>query len=84
MGFLDRFKKKATEVVDDQGDKIGAGLDKAADFVDDKTGGKYDDKLDAGVEKAKDALDSLDGKNDDIPDEAATTEPATPSTTHQP
>ena len=83
MGFLDRFKKKATEVVDDQGDKIGAGLDKAADFVDDKTGGKYDDKLDAGVEKAKDALDSLDGKNDDIPDEAEPT-PSAPSTTHQP
>jgi|RhiMetdeSRZDD1v2_1073273.scaffolds.fasta_scaffold249298_2 antitoxin protein of toxin-antitoxin system len=83
MGFLDRFKKKATEVVDDEGDKIGAGLDKAADFVDDKTDRKYDDKLDAGVEKAKDALDSLDGKNDDIPDEVARTEPTTPSTTPQ-
>jgi hypothetical protein len=84
MGFLDRFKKQATEVVDDQGDKIGAGLDKAADFVDDKTDGKYDNKLDAGVEKAKDALDSLDGKNDDIPDEAARTAPTAPATTQQP
>ena len=81
MGFLDRFKKKATEVVDDQGDTIGAGLDRASDFVDDRTGGKYDDKLDAGVEQAKDALDSLDGKNDDIPDEAAEPTQSAPSTT---
>ena len=82
MGFLDRFKKKATDVVDDQGDEIGAGLDRAADVVDDKTGSRYDDKLDAGVERAKDALDSLDGKNDDIPDEATST-PAAPSPTTQ-
>ena len=84
MGFLDRFKKKATEVVDDQGDTIGAGLDRASDFVDDKTGGKYDDKLDAGVERAKDALDSLDGKNDDIPDEVAEPRAQTPTTPQQP
>lgn len=84
MGFLDRFKKKATEVVDDQGDTIGAGLDRASDFVDDKTGGKYDDKLDAGVEQAKDALDSLDGKNDDIPDEVAEPRAPTPTTPQQP
>jgi ABC-type transporter Mla subunit MlaD len=76
MGFLDRFRKKATEVVDDQGDKIGAGLDKAADVVDDKTGGKYSEKIDAGVEKAKDALDSLDGQNDDIADTTAEDAPA--------
>lgn len=80
MGFLDRFKSRAVQAVDEHGDKIGEGLDKAADFVDDKTGGKYADKLDAGVEKAKDTLDSLDGRNDDIP-EAAAEQPTTPSTT---
>ena len=82
MGFLDRFKKKSTAVVDEQGDKIGAGMDKAADLVDDKTGGKFGDKIEMGVDKAKDALDSLDGKNDDIADAPAET-PA-PSTTQQP
>jgi ABC-type transporter Mla subunit MlaD len=76
MGFLDRFRKKASAVVDEQGDKIGAGLDKAADFVDDRTGHKYSGKIDAGVDEAKDALDSLDGKNDDIAD---TAEDAAPS-----
>lgn len=66
MGFLDKFKSKAADAVDDHGDKIADGLDKAKDFVDDKTGGKLGDKGDAAVEKAKDALDKLDGKNDDI------------------
>lgn len=66
MGFLDDAKAKLTGAVDSQGDKIADGLDKAAEVIDDKTGGKYTDKIDTGVEKAKDALDGLDGKNDDI------------------
>lgn len=81
VGFLDRFKRKAETVVDEHGDKIGEGLDKAADFADDKTGGKYSEKIEAGAEKAKDTLDSLDGKNDDIPDEQPTT--TAPSSTSQ-
>ncbi|MGY2873781.1 hypothetical protein ACVW00_000971 [Marmoricola sp. URHA0025 HA25] len=67
MGFLSDVRSKLTKAVDSQGDKIGDGLDKAADMIDKKTDGKYADKLDAGVDKAKDALDDLDGKNDDIP-----------------
>jgi hypothetical protein len=71
MGFLDRFRKKATDVVDDQGEKIGAGIDKAADVADDKTDSKFSGQIDKGAETAKDTLDSLDGKNDDIPDAPA-------------
>ncbi|QIX27980.1 antitoxin [Nocardioides sp. JQ2195] len=66
MGFLDKLKGKASDAVDQHGDKIADGLDKAKDFVDDKTGGKLGDKGDVVVDKAKDALDGLDGKNDDI------------------
>lgn len=66
MGFLDDAKDKVGDLVDSQGEKIGQGLDKAADLIDDKTGGKYADKIDAGVDKAKDVLDGLDGKDDDI------------------
>ncbi|NHA00537.1 antitoxin [Nocardioides sp. W3-2-3] len=55
-----------TDAVDSQGDKISDGLDKAADFASDKTGGKFDDKIETGVDKAKDALDGLDGQDDDI------------------
>jgi hypothetical protein len=68
MGFLDRFKKKATAVVDDRGDTIGRGMDKTAGAVDDKTGGRFSDHVDTSADKAKDALDDLDGKNDDIAD----------------
>jgi hypothetical protein len=66
MGFLDNAKQKLTKAVDSQGDKIAAGLDKAGDLIEKKTGGKYDDKIEGGIDKAKDALDGLDGKNDDI------------------
>ena len=66
MGFLDKLKSKATEVVDKHGDQISGGLDKAAGMVDAKTKGKYSDKIATGNKKAKDALDKLDAKNDDI------------------
>lgn len=66
MGFLDDAKKKLTDAVDDHGDKIADGLDKAAALADDKTGNKHTDKLETAVGKAKDGLDKLDGKNDDI------------------
>jgi len=66
MGFLQDMKNKLTGAVDDHGDKISDGLDKAADTVNDKTGGKFEDKIDTGVDKAKDALDKLDGQDDDL------------------
>ena len=40
-------------------------IDKVADFVDDKTGGKFDQHTDTATDKAKDALDSLDGQDDE-------------------
>jgi hypothetical protein len=69
MGMFDDIKKKATAAVDQHGDKIATGIDKAAGMADKKTKGQHSDKIDAGVAKAKDALDKLDGRNDDIPDE---------------
>ena len=66
MGFLDNAKDKLSKAVDEHGDKIEDGLDKAAGFVDDKTGGKHADKISSATDKAKDALDKLDGKNDDL------------------
>lgn len=66
MGFLDKIKGKATEAVDQHGDKVGDALKKAKDFADEKSGGKLGGKGDDAVDKAKDGLDGLDGKNDDI------------------
>ena len=76
MGILDKLKgqasglkKKATEVVDDNGDKIQSGIDKAGDFADQKTKGKYSDKIDQAKGAAEKGLDKLDGKDDDFTDD---------------
>lgn len=59
MGMFDKFKKKAADIAEEHGDKIEDGIDKAADFADEKTGGKYSDKIETGTEKAKDFIDDL-------------------------
>lgn len=58
MGFKDWFgkgKKAAAE----HAETVKDGVDKAADFVDDKTGEKFSDQIDTGAEAAKDAVDKL-------------------------
>ena len=67
MSFLDKAKAALTDAVDQHGDKIAQGIDKAGSVVNEKTGGKHADKIDRATGKARDALDSLDGRNDDIP-----------------
>ena len=66
MGFLDKLRGKASDAVDQHGDKIAGGIDRAADLADMRTGGKHRDQIDSGADRAKDALDRLDGKDDDI------------------
>lgn len=66
MGLFDSIKAKLSGLLGSKGAEIDEGIDKAADIVDDKTGGKYSSQIDAGAEKVKDAIDSLDGKDDDI------------------
>jgi len=60
MGFLDDAKKKATGLLKGRGKQVEGAIDKAADVVDDKTGGKHTDKIDSAAEKAKDVVDKLD------------------------
>ena len=69
MGMFDNLKDKASDLVNEHGDQVGQGLDKAAEFADEKTGGQYGDKIDQGADFAKDQLDNLDGENDDIADD---------------
>jgi hypothetical protein len=59
MGALDNLKDKAQDLIGDHNDKIDAGLEKAAQYVDGKTGGKYHDKIAGGVDKAQEALDRV-------------------------
>ena len=50
--------------MDDHGDKIAQGIDKAAKVADQKTRASTPKKIVGGQAKAKEALDKLDGKND--------------------
>lgn len=64
------FKDRIKDAVTQHGDRIGEGLDKARDVIDDKTGGKYSDKLDSAVSKAKDGLDRFDDSASSTPEDA--------------
>ena len=57
MGFLD----KAKDLLAQNADRVGSAIDKAGEFVDSKTEGKYKDAVSKVQEAAKNALD--DGEN---------------------
>ncbi|HEY6749685.1 MAG TPA: antitoxin [Mycobacteriales bacterium] len=48
-GFMD----KAKDMADQHDEQVDQGLDKAGDFADQKTGGKYDSQIDKGVDAAQ-------------------------------
>lgn len=56
MGFLD----KAKDAIQGKEEQLDQAIDKAADLVDDKTGGKHTDKIDQAADKAKDVVEKLD------------------------
>ncbi len=49
MGLFDRAKELAGQ----HADKVEGAVDKVADVVDERTGGKYTDQIDKGTEAAK-------------------------------
>ena len=55
MSILD----KAKGLLGKNSDKAKAGVDKAADVADDKTGGKHTEQIEGAAEKAKDAIDDI-------------------------
>lgn len=57
MGLLDTIKG----MLKGNADKAKAGLDKAGDMVDEKTGGKFADKIDMAQDKAGEMLDKEAG-----------------------
>ena len=58
-GQLKGLRGKAEEVVGDNADTISGGIDKAADLVDGRTGGKHGEKIDSVAEKAKGLVDKV-------------------------
>lgn len=53
------FLNKAKDFLGDHKEQAEEGLDKAGDFVDEKTDGKYSDHVDTAQEKGKDVLGDL-------------------------
>ena len=65
MGFLDAIKgrlskSKAEDLARQHNDKLGAGMDKASQQIDERTRGKYSEQIRSSTQKAKDALGNLD------------------------
>ena len=56
MGLMDTLRNALTG----KSKLVVSGIDKVADVVDDKTGGKHTDKIDDAAEKAKDFVEKLD------------------------
>jgi len=64
MGLLDKIK----DLIGGNADKVKHGVDKAADMVDEKTGGKFADKVDMAQEKIGDVLgeEGTEGAGDTV------------------
>jgi hypothetical protein len=60
MGIFD----KAKDALGHNIEQVDAGIDKAADFVDDKTGTKYTEQIDQGAEFVKDKLEDIASDGD--------------------
>lgn len=85
MGIFDKAKQFVSEHADDaerliaeNKDKIKDGIEKAGDFIDEKTGGKYADKVDQAQNAAGDFVDKADGQEPTTPPAATTPPPAPP------
>lgn len=61
---FDKMKDKVSETASEHGDKVDEGVDKAAEFIDDKTGGEHQDKIDSAADKIK-GMFGDDDKDDD-------------------
>jgi len=71
MGIFDKAKDALGENIE----QVDAGIDKSADFVDDKTGNKYSEQIDQRAESVKDKFEDFAGDGDAA---QASDTPATP------
>jgi hypothetical protein len=53
---FEKAKEKLQQFTKDNPEKTDQGIDKAADFADQKTGGKHGDKIQQGADKLKDRM----------------------------
>ncbi|MFI1951213.1 antitoxin [Streptomyces xinghaiensis] len=59
---LKDLRDKAEDLAETHGETIAQGLEKAGDFIDEKTDGKYGEQIDTGVDKAQGLVERL-GEN---------------------
>jgi MT0933-like antitoxin protein len=57
MGLMDKLKG----MLGQHSDRADAGIERAGDTIDDRTGSKYTDKVDQGQDAARDYLSKPDG-----------------------
>ncbi|XAS69062.1 antitoxin [Micrococcaceae bacterium Sec5.7] len=67
MGLFDDLKGKAQDLIHGNGQTIKDGIEKAGDFVDSKTGGKFADHVDSVQGGASNFVDNIDGQPDSAP-----------------
>ena len=58
MGIFD----KAKDLLNEHSDKVDQGIDKAAEVIDQKTGGQHTEQINQGAEQAKRAMDDQGGQ----------------------
>ncbi|WP_431709568.1 antitoxin [Glutamicibacter uratoxydans] len=60
-GKAEGLAQKAGQFAAENSVKVSEGIEKAGDFVDEKTGGKYADKVDSLQDGAQNLLNNLKG-----------------------
>ena len=63
MGLFD----KAKELAGQHADAVGDAIDKVADAVDERTGGRYAEQIDKGADAAKRVVDAGEGDAEQEP-----------------
>ncbi|HEY5784235.1 MAG TPA: antitoxin [Microlunatus sp.] len=58
MGIFD----KAKDLLNEHNDKVDQGIDKAAELIDQKTGGQHTEQIDQAAEQAKQTMDNAGGQ----------------------
>src|SRR5690606_38977153 len=83
MGLTDKLKKatgQASKAVAENEEKLDSAIDKAAEFADKKTKGKYADKITKATDSAKKGIDKIAAKGGT--DEPGSAPSDGPSTSH--
>ncbi|HZX03277.1 antitoxin [Kribbella sp.] len=61
--MFDEMKDKAEELAKEHPDQVNEGLEKAGDFANEKTGGKFGDQIEQGENYARDQFGGGQGDN---------------------